>query len=305
MSEPKVTFGHRLEAGLVWLLIALLRPLKPATASRVAGAVCGFIGPLIPPSPLADKNLRLAMPELDKAQRRQIIKESWASLGSTAAELVHLRAISVETESGPGYKLIGWDEHVAPALQGAERSIFFTGHLANWEILPPAAHARGISLGFMYRAASNPLVNNMILRLREAQSAHKVTMFAKGAAGARGAYAHLLRKGNLGLLVDQKLDTGLPVPLFGHTALTMDAMAAFALKFRCPVIPVHVVRVAPARLHVICEAPLVVPNTGDHDADALALTTEMNQYLERWIRAQPGSWLWLHRRWPKEAYKAL
>ena len=85
----------------------------------------------------------------------------------------------------------------------------------------------------------------------------------------------------------------------------MDAMAAFALKFRCPVFPVHVVREGPARLHIICEAPLALPASGNRTADALSLTVTMNRSVERWIREQPGAWLWLHRRWPKEAYRYL
>ena len=128
-------------------------------------------------------------------------------------------------------------------------------------------------------------------------------MFAKGAAGGRAAYAHLLKGGNLGLLVDQKLDTGLEVPFFNHDAMTMDALASFALRFRCPVIPTYVERTGPARLTVTCEAPLTLPNTGDKTADMLAITTTMNQILERWIRHKPGAWLWLHRRWPKPLYR--
>jgi len=25
----------------------------------------------------------------------------------------------------------------------------------------------------------------------------------------------------------------------------------------------------------------------------------VNDTIERWVRAKPESWLWLHRRWPK------
>ncbi|MCB5943382.1 lysophospholipid acyltransferase family protein [Acidocella sp. KAb 2-4] len=304
MSQSKVKLGHRLEAAIVWLLIRALRPLRPETASRIGGGVAAAIGPLIPTSRIADQNLRLAMPELDAAARQRIVRDCWRNLGQTAAELVCMDRIR-ETETGPGYKFIGWEENIAPALKNGTGgpSIFITGHIANWEITPPAAFTRGLDVGFMYRAASNPLVNEMILRLREANSGRKVTMFPKGGAGARAAYAHLFKGGHLGLLVDQKLDTGIAAPFFGHEAMTMDAMAAFALKFRCPVFPVHVVRVAPARLHIICEPPMPLPDTGDKKADTLALTTQMNQTLERWIREAPGAWLWLHRRWPKALYR--
>lgn len=305
MSSEKVKLAHRAEAAVVWLLIQLLRPLSPVTASRIGAAAAGFIGPLIPTSKTADKNLALAMPELNAAQRRVIVKECWQNLGQTVTELVNIAKIPEIplNAPGPGYSVTGWDEHVAPALAAARESngpmIFFTGHIANWEILPPSAFARGVTIAYMYRAAGNPLVNDMILRLRESNFKRQIKMFAKGAAGGRGAYAHLLKGGYLGLLVDQKLDTGLSIPFFGHNAMTMDALATFALKFRCPVIPSYVERTAPARLRIICEAPLPLPNTGNKQADLIALTTTMNQTLERWIRAKPGAWLWLHRRWPK------
>lgn len=308
MTEPRIKFAHRAEAALVRTLIAVLRPLSPATASRIGAAVAGTIGPLIPTSRIADINLRLAMPELDAAARRRIIKQCWQSLGATAAELVRIGDIkNIEPGApGPGYSVSGWDEHAAPTLAAYEGpAIFFTGHLANWEILPAAAHDRGVELGFMYRAASNRLVDDMLMRLREANFGRAITMFPKGAAGARAAYAHLLKGGRLGLLVDQKLDTGLEIPFFNRPAMTMDAMASFALRFRCPVIPTLVQRTGPARLHVTCEAPLVLPDSGDKQADLIALTTTMNQTLERWIRANPGSWLWLHRRWPKPLYREM
>jgi Kdo2-lipid IVA lauroyltransferase/acyltransferase len=82
--------------------------------------------------------------------------------------------------------------------------------------------------------------------------------------------------------------------------MTTPALAQFALRVRCPVIPIHPVRLGPARFRVICEPPLSLPDTGDRKADVYALTLAMNGTLERWIRERPDCWLWLHRRWPKE-----
>jgi KDO2-lipid IV(A) lauroyltransferase len=292
------TLAHRAEAVLAQAGLALFRALPPAAASNVAGTVARWIGPLLGVSRTADKNLAAAMPEIDAAGRQKIVAEVWENLGRTVAELAHIGNLR-ETARGPGYRVTGW-EHVAAALpDGAGPSLILTGHIGNWEMIPPAAFARGMDLAFMYRAASNPLVDNMILKLREANFQRRVIMFAKGASGARGAYAHLMRGGHLGLLNDQKLDNGIAAPFFGRDAMTAPALASFALKFRCPVFPVHVVREGPARLNVIFEAPIPLPDTGDKQADVLALTTTANAILERWIREVPGSWLWLHRRWPK------
>ena len=300
MSQP--TLAHRAEALLVRAVLGLFRRLPPATASKLGGGVARTIGPLIPVSKIADKNLRMAMPELDAAQRRKIVAECWENLGCTVAELARIGDLH-ETEAGPGYFVTGWEAHAAPALAQGKPVIFLTGHIGNWEIIPPAAYARGADLGFMYRAASNPLVNDMILRLREANFGRKVMMFPKGASGARQAYAHMARGQHLGMLMDQKLDNGIEVPFFGLPAMTAPALASFALKFKCPVLPVHVVRVGPARLQVIYDAPMELPDTGDKERDVLTMTTQMNQILERWIREKPGAWLWLHRRWPKALYK--
>ncbi len=302
MSTPGPPFTQRAEAWLAGAMIWLLSLLPPSAASRLGGAVARSVGPLLPVSrKVGDANLRLAMPELSAGARKQIIRQVWGNLGQTIAELVRLKDIrEVPTGApGPGYSISGWDENVAPLLEPGKPALFFTGHIGNWEVMPLMADAYGVDFGFMYRAPSNRLVDEMLTRLRQRSYKHKVAMFAKGGRGAREAYAHMSRGGALGLLVDQKLDTGLAVPFFGKTAMTMDALAIFALKFRCPVFPIHTRRLGPARLEVVCDPPLVLPSSGDKQADALALTTQMNRIIEGWVRRQPGDWLWLHRRWPK------
>jgi KDO2-lipid IV(A) lauroyltransferase len=178
-------------------------------------------------------------------------------------------------------------------------AIFFSGHLANWEVGHAVAASLGLKVSWFYRRATNPLADAAIQQLRRQAIGSDVPMFAKGSAGAREAMAHLRQGGLLGMLVDQKLNEGLAVPFFGRDAMTTPALAQFALRFRCPVIPIHPIRLGPARFRVICEPPMTLPDTGDRAADTYALTLAMNGTLERWIRGQPECWLWMHRRWPK------
>jgi KDO2-lipid IV(A) lauroyltransferase len=96
------------------------------------------------------------------------------------------------------------------------------------------------------------------------------------------------------------MNDGIEVPFFGHPAMTAPALAALALRYRCPVIPAYAYRIGPARLRIVCEPPLDLPDSGDRKADILALTLSVNQRLERWIRARPECWFWLHRRWPTQ-----
>jgi KDO2-lipid IV(A) lauroyltransferase len=125
-------------------------------------------------------------------------------------------------------------------------------------------------------------------------------MFPKGAVGARGALAHLNEGGYLGMFVDQKMNDGIPVEFFGRPAMTAPALAAMALRSRCPVIPVRIRRIGPARVWLEVEPPLALPDSGDRQTDIAALMRSANQTLERWISDEPGSWLWLHCRRPKD-----
>lgn len=292
-----MTFLHKLELAAVRGFLGLFRCLGPAAASNLAGALGQTIGPLIPTSRVADANLRRAMPELDADARRRIVREVWENLARTAAEFPHVGALRA-TDEGPGYEVVGAEHARALAGRGGP-ALVFTAHFGNWEVIPPALRDLGVRMAFFYRAAANEAVDRVILDLREKAMGEPVTMFAKGASGARGSYAHLMRGGILGMLMDQKLNDGIASPLFGIEAMTAPALAVFARKFRCPILPVRAERIGPARIRLICEPLHDIAITDDRDADIAAGTAWMNQTIERWVRGRPGQWLWLHRRWPK------
>ncbi|WP_419730930.1 lysophospholipid acyltransferase family protein [Lichenicola sp.] len=280
-------------------VIAGLRRIGPVAASNLGGWIGRTIGPLLPVSRVADRNLVQAFPDMEATARRRIIRAVWDNLGRNAAELPHLASF-VRTTSGPGWEIEG-EHHLAALVGGGTRALFFSGHFGNWEMILPIAGGLGLRVSGFYRAASNRTVDRIIQGLRTDAMPPGVSMFAKGAPGARAALAHLQQGGSLGLLVDQKMNDGIAVPFFGRDAMTAPALAQFALRFRAPIMPVHVVRLGPARFRMICEPPLDVALTGDRATDTRSIATAMNRRLEDWIRAEPASWLWLHRRWPKPA----
>ncbi|OAG76821.1 Lipid A biosynthesis lauroyl acyltransferase [Acetobacter malorum] len=89
MSDVRITRLMRLEARVAQALLNLFLRMGPARASSFAGRFCRFIGPFLPVSKIADKNLQLAMPDLnahgtcpDCAWR---VGESWPYGGRTPA----------------------------------------------------------------------------------------------------------------------------------------------------------------------------------------------------------------------------
>ncbi len=284
----------RLEALLVRLGFGLLRRLRPETASNLGGAIARAIGPRLPVSRVADMNLRRALPDMTERQRRAVIRDVWENLGRTVGEMPHVASFG-PTPSGPG-----WEVEGAENLAGIDGpAVLFSAHIGNWEVMPRAAVVHATGFASFYRAADNAAVDAIIVGMRS-QATGGQPQFAKGAAGARAALAHLLAGGCVGLLADQKLNDGIPAPFFGRMAMTAPAPATLALRFKCPLIPGHCVRIAPARFRVSVENPLPHPATGDRKRDVAELTAAMNETIERWVRETPGQWLWLHRRWPKE-----
>lgn len=286
---------HRAEAAIVRAALSLLRRLGPVASSNLGGAVARLIGPRLPVSRVAHDNLRHAFPHLDTAARRRIVRGVWENLGRTVAEMPHVGGLR-QADSGPGWHLD--DEGSMDALrQRGGPAIFFAGHIGNWEVFAAVAASHGVPLSLLYRPAKNPYVDALVTEFRGGAGGPH---FPKGAKGARAAFGHLSRGGMLGLLMDQKLNDGIAVPFFGRMAMTAPSAAAYALRFRCPLIPAHIRREGPARFRVIVEPPLALPDTDDRQADIAAVTLEINRALERWITDWPEGWLWLHRRWPKE-----
>jgi KDO2-lipid IV(A) lauroyltransferase len=293
-ADPRavpVGWSYRIEAWLAALLFGGFGLLPLDRASALGGALARAIGPRLGLTKRARLNLRRALPELDAAQTEAIIRGMWDNLGRVAAEYPHLRKIKVF--AGDGRVETRGLEHLDRALAAGRRVILFSGHLANWEIAALAGGQYGLDIAQIYRAANNPLVDRLVGRLRGDQG----ELIPKGAVASRRAVAALRRGGHLSLLVDQKMNDGIAAPFFGRDAMTAPALALFALHYDCDVLPVRIERIDGAHFQLTVYPKLVVPGSGDRDADVLALMTEVNRTLEGWIRERPEQWFWLHRRW--------
>jgi len=275
----------------------VLRLLTPEAASNLGGFICRNLGPRLGASNRARRNLRLAMPELSKERVEEIVRDMWDNLGRTFAEYPHLGRIA-DPKSGC---VTMPDADMAAAFgKPGQAVILCSAHIANWEILPVAAAYNGFAMTSIVREPNNLLVRATLDRIRGVAGGVRVP---KGPAGAKESIKALRNGQVLALLFDQKLNRGLSIPFFGIEAMTTAAPAQLALRFRCPLILVRIERTGPARFRLSVEEPLTLPESGDKQHDAAQVMGRMNDILEGWIRARPEQWLWLHRRWPAEAYQ--
>ena len=292
---------YRIEAVALRIALALLGLLPVDAASNFGGFLGRHIGPRLPVSARARRNLRLVFPEKSAAETERIVRGMWDNLGRVAAEYPHIGEIAAP-ESGR----IDWvDSAPVRAMRacggdGARAGILVSAHLGNWEVMPAAAIRRGLDMTIIVREPNNPFVRPTIERLRAVAGGVRAP---KGVPGAKAAFDALRQGRVLGLLCDQKMNEGIPVPFFGIEAMTPAAPAQLALRLGCPLVPVRIERLGPARFRLSSFESIAPPGGGDRQADAVAVMAAFNDILERWIRDKPEQWLWLHRRWPEAAYR--
>jgi KDO2-lipid IV(A) lauroyltransferase len=283
----------RIESASVWLVFQFFRALPVDVASAIGGWLGRHIGYRLPVTDRARHNLRRIFPEMSAAERTRILRGMWDNLGRTAAEFPHLE----EFRFGPGERVTveGWE--YLYALRDDDRpGIFFSGHLGNWELNGFCAARAGLPVHLIYRAANNPYLGWLYQRGRHAVGGE---LIAKGSSGARRALQALTRGGHLAMLVDQKMNDGIAVPFFGIPAMTAPALAHFALKYHCPVVPARIIRRKGAHFHMIFEPALDLPADNDRRHATDTLMRRVNLLLEQWVREHPDQWLWLHNRWPE------
>jgi KDO2-lipid IV(A) lauroyltransferase len=283
---------HFLEGAAVRLALAAFRPMGIDAASSVGGWIAGTIGPRHKTSRRAARNLRHAFPEAPAAEIDRIIRAMWENLGRVAGEYPHLH--DLDLYGGGGRIEVVGAENIDAVRDDRRPGLFFTAHFGNWEITPLGIIQRGLPFAYVYRPANNPIVDRIIY---EARHDERIEQVPKGMIGARRALALLSTGGQLGMLVDQRMNDGIPVPFFGRDAMTAPALAQLALRFHCPVVPMKAERLRGARFRLTYFPPMEAVDTGDRAGDVAAFMRRVNAMIEEWVRERPEQWFWLHQRW--------
>ncbi|MFN7452649.1 MAG: lysophospholipid acyltransferase family protein [Alphaproteobacteria bacterium] len=291
MRSPFRQFKNVIEYILARLFFTLMGWLPARQASNFGGWLGRSIGPYIGRTKLARRQMAEHLPHLSEAEREAAITAMWDNLGRTLCEYPHLAKGTLVP-----YLDISGVEFIAHAKASPTSMLFFTAHLGNWETMPLASALKGLKFHIVYRPPNNPLIDQLLDRIRMTYGAGH---YGKGREGARGFMRAIAKGEAIGLVVDQKDNEGALLPFLGSPAMTMTSAAKLALKYRLMVIPARSIRRRGIEQEVIFYPPLVLPE-GEDESAILALTQQFNDLISVWVREHPEQWFWLHRRWPKK-----
>ena len=160
----------------------------------------------------------------------------WFHFGRVIGEYPHLHKIKIKKNKN--IKIVGINNLLSP-LKNEKNCIYFSAHIGNWELSSHPLTQNGYKINFVYRAFNNKYIDDLLKKIR---FRYGVNLIKKGPEGAKECIKALKNKENLGMLIDQKMNDGLPVNFFNKLAMTAPAIAKFALKFKCQIVPALCIR---------------------------------------------------------------
>lgn len=287
------------EAGLFGLFLLVARMLPTDSATAMGRRLAMWVGPRLDKHRIFKRNLELAFPNKSEAEIESLARRVWGGAGGLLVEYAHLSDICVR-QADKRLEIASQGE--VPVLSHPERpAIFVSAHLANWEVCAAAIRRAGIPVTGVYTPLQNPFLERMLMRSRRplgirlaARDESMKTLLRELRAGR-----------SIGMIMDQRVDSGVPLPFFGIDKLTTLVPARLALRHGYDLVPVRTERIAGSRFRVTFYAPLEPddPDAGEIER-AKQVTRKINLVFESWIRERPEDWWCSKRRWPKDAQRA-
>jgi KDO2-lipid IV(A) lauroyltransferase len=294
---------YKLSAGILRGGMNLVRRLGPERAERMILRLARVLAPLLPENRMARESIALAFPEKSEAERAAILRGAWENFARVIVEFVFLEELAQSFDPArPNEGRItvdGLDRFVQLRDDGRP-AIVIAAHLANWEVLGVVAHKYGLDTVLPFRAPGNFHLAEDVLATRERLMG---TLVDSGRGASFQIAAALDRGAHLGMLVDQRIGSGISVPFFGRPALTNTLPARLAREYDCPVHGARAVRLPGGRLHLELTPEIALPRDHHGLVDVEAATRRINEIVEGWVREHPDQWFWLHDRWRQDGRK--
>ena len=240
-------------------------------------------------------NIRRSFPDMPEPVRREMARESMRQMFLLAVEVMFTtRLVQIPTFA----KYIDVDkvsEVLGLMMDKHHGLIMLTGHYGNWEILGYAFATLGFETTSVARAMDNPYINEWMLGVRERRGQKII--------GKKGATDDVLRTldqhGAVGFIADQNAGPkGIFVDFFGRKASTYKSIGLLAMEKEVPIIVGYARRVGKGFRFRLGMSDLIWPKDWKDQPDPLRyITQRYTAAVEKFVREDPGQYLWVHRRW--------
>lgn len=279
---------------IILILVQFIKPLNNNLRTKVGRLFGKIIYTLSKKRrEITRDNLRMAFPEKDAEWIENVSKKSFENLGIVFAEIFWLKSASKE-------QILQFAKYndmqlFNETLNRGQGLIVLSAHFGNWELMALSGGlVFQVPFTIIVKPQSNKFLDKYINQIRTKFNNKVIDMYHSSFELIK----LIKSKGNLALLADQSAtsEKDIYVEFFGRKALTFDAPAQLALKFKIPILMSFAIRQSDGK-YIIDYFELDHSDLTNTPEDVAELTRRHTKILEDMIRKHPDHWVWQHRRW--------
>ncbi|HEY7088492.1 MAG TPA: lysophospholipid acyltransferase family protein [Tepidisphaeraceae bacterium] len=296
MAKPTSDFVFRLQY-LALRLVTMMLHTWPVELNLAAARLCGDIMYIVDKRhrERALHNLKRSFPGMSDEKARRAARHSMRQFFTLGVEVLFTtRLLNIPTLSR--YIELDLAAPVLGLLMRRDKGvIMLTGHYGNWEVLGYTFATLGFDTTSVARPLDNPYINEWLLGVRE-----KAGQRIIGKSGATQEVIDCLSKGGaVGFIADQNAGPkGMFVDFFGRKASTYKSIGLLAMEFEVPIVVGYARRMGKGFKFRLGMSDLIQPEDWKDQADPLRyITQRYTTAIEKFVREEPGQYLWVHRRW--------
>ena len=259
-------------------------------ASIISSNIFILFGPIFRSNKIVFSNLKIAFPDIDENQKKQILKKMWFNYGKIFAEYMFIKDFRHNEKYSAKISIENKDI-IEKIKKDNEQVIFISGHFNNFELMAMQIEKLGIKLTALYRPLNNPYLNPIMEKIRKKYICKK--QVKKGISGTKDLLLDFKDGSSIALMIDQRVSQGIRSNLFNKEALTTTIPAQFIKKFKIRIVPVHVERQRNNDFKIKFFEPINFSN----EESIETITFKLNKILEEMIIKSPEQWIWTHNRW--------
>ena len=275
-------------------LFCIFKIIGLKNASNLGSILGRFIGPLFRSKKITKQNIKIGLGNLDEKKEKEIINGMWSNIGRTFAEYIFLKDFKFNKTNFDHIKINGTN-YLNEIKTTNKPVVFFSCHLANFELMAMELDKFGIKCAAIYRPLNNIFLNPLMEYLRMKYICPN--QIPKGRVGVREVIKKFNDGYSIALMVDQRVGQAPKIPFFGEPAHTTTIPAQLALKYDCKLVPIFLERKGDVNFEMTVHEPYEIQKTENVHEDTKNITLKINQIIEKMIIKNPTQWLWSHNRW--------
>ena len=275
-------------------LFCIFKIIGLKNASNLGSILGRLIGPLFRSRNIIKQNIKIGLGNLDEKKEKEIINGMWSNIGRTFAEYIFLKDFKFNKTNFDHIKINGTN-YLNEIKTTNKPVVFFSCHLANFELMAMELDKFGIKCAAIYRPLNNIFLNPLMEYLRMKYICPN--QIPKGRMGIREIISKVIDGYSIALMVDQRVSEGPRTLFFNKPAHTTTIPAQLALKYNCKFVPIYLERKEGPNFEMTIHEPYKIEKTGNDEVDTKNITLKINQVIEKMILKNPKQWIWSHNRW--------